>query len=131
MKQERRMQVYNIASSGRAQNGNTQSKRLAIQALYYVGAFFAAWIFPTIYQLAFVTRSTNPFWLVFICVISIPVQGFFNLLVFVRPKFLRYQKDNPNEFRVFAFFRCLRSEITGTSEKTGRSNISDTSATEV
>jgi hypothetical protein len=131
MKQERRMQVYNIANSGRAQNGNTQSKRLAIQALYYVGAFFAAWIFPTIYQLAFVTRSTHPFWLVFISVISIPVQGFFNLLVFVRPKFLRYQKDNPNEFRVFAFFRCLRSEITRTSEKTGRSKISDTSATEV
>jgi hypothetical protein len=120
------MRAYNIEASGNSQNGNTQSKRLSTQALCYVGAFYASWIFPTIFQLVIVIGHQFPFWLLLLTVLSVPTQGFLNLLVFVRPKFLRYQKDNPNEFYVIAFCRCLRSEITRTNTSTQRTFSGDT-----
>lgn len=90
----------------------SQSKRVAEQAMYYVGAFLVAWLFPTIFQLWIVIAGTHPFPLLFLTALFVPIQGVLNLIVFIRPKFTTYRRRNPDGNAIVAWFRMLYSEIT-------------------
>jgi hypothetical protein len=72
-----------------------QSKQVAHQALAYVGAFFLTWIFGTIARLMQqskedVSKSYRP--LLLLQTIFFPLQGFFNALVYLRPRFVQYRE---------------------------------------
>jgi Tfp pilus assembly major pilin PilA len=63
------------------------------QALYYMGAFLFTWIFPTIYQITFlVSHHKATYGLLFITAFIIPVQGLLNLIVYLRPKFVKQRR---------------------------------------
>jgi len=63
------------------------SKRVAMQGYWYCGAFYLAWIFPTITRITqLVVGDATPFALLFINALFVPIQGFFNFLVYIHPR---------------------------------------------
>lgn len=109
-RQERAMEVrQSVLTIDR--NKLKKSKQIAVQAAYYVGAFYATWFFPTIFQLVLVTKGKVFFALLFLTAFFIPIQGLLNLIVFVRPKYVRYVKNNPGQFFLLAWFRMLLAEL--------------------
>ncbi len=91
----------------------TQQRRVKKQASMYVGAFLITWLFPTLFQLVIVIAGKFPFPLLLLTATFVPIQGFLNLVVFLRPKFVRYKKSNPGVNTVEAWFEMLYLEVTG------------------
>jgi len=112
--QEKKMRQYRLgADVTTATNECNRSRKIANQAMWYVGAFYASWIFPTIFQLVLVTNGNIYFPLLFLTAFSVPIQGFLNLLVYTHPKYLRYRSDYPNSLFILAWGRMLWTELSG------------------
>ncbi len=112
--QEKRMEKYasnSLVEDSRKQM--TQHKRVKNQASMYVGAFLITWFFPTLFQLVIVIAGKFPFPLLLLTATFVPIQGFLNLVVFLRPKFMRYKNANPGVNTVKAWFEMLYLEVTG------------------
>jgi len=130
--QEKAMDKYKVSASGaggdsgrglKRQTSTAQLsnyKRIQKQAFYYVGAFFVTWLFPTIFQLVIVIAGKFPFPLLFLTALFVPIQGLLNLIVFIRPTFMRYRRANPDEFFLSAWFRMLWQELKQHGESFGR-----------
>jgi hypothetical protein len=88
-----------------------KSRKIAVQAAYYVGAFYVTWFFPTIFQLVLVTNGDAHFALLFLTAFFVPTEGLLNLIVFVRPKYGRYKRNNPDQFPLLAWFRVIQIEL--------------------
>lgn len=115
-KQERVMERYrhrSIAGAPTDQDRVKKSRQIANQAAYYVGAFLVTWFFPTIFQLVLVISGSGEvnFGLLILTAFFVPIQGLLNLIVFMRPKYLRYVKNNPHQFFIFAWFRMMQAEL--------------------
>jgi len=67
-----------------------QSQRVTHQALRYVGAFYLTWTFGTINRIMQAVSGTSYFWLMALHTFFVPLQGFFNYLVFSYPKYKRW-----------------------------------------
>ena len=63
------------------------SQRVANQGFWYCGAFYATWFFPTVTRLVQVITGGAPYPLVIITAIFVPIQGFFNFIVYVHPRY--------------------------------------------
>lgn len=64
-----------------------RSKRVAVQGYWYCGAFYMTWIFPTITRLTqAIIGDATPFALVLTTAMFVPIQGFFNFLVYAHPR---------------------------------------------
>ena len=109
---ESRRRITEDARIAASKNKLSQSKRVAEQAMCYVGAFLVTWLFPTIFQLSIVISGTHPFPLLFLTALFVPIQGALNLIVFIRPKFKTYRRRNPDGYAIVVWFRMLYSEIT-------------------
>ncbi|KAL7550167.1 hypothetical protein ACHAWF_013408, partial [Thalassiosira exigua] len=127
--QEKAMDKYKVVvATAPAHNGNegdnnernkreqskaqlSNHKRIQKQAFFYVGAFFVTWFFPTIFQLAIVIGGEYPFTLMFLTALFVPIQGLLNLIVFIRPNYMRYRRSNPDELFISAWFQTLWQEI--------------------
>jgi hypothetical protein len=112
--QERRMRRYSITADD---NRSKRMKRSENQARLYVGAFFAAWTFPTIFQLVLVTRDVVYFPLLLLTAIFVPIQGFLNMLVYMRGTYHRYRKANPNSFFIAVWGKMLWSTLRNNDDK--------------
>ena len=88
-------------------------KRIAWQAVYYVGAFLVAWVWPTVFQIVIVSANIFPWWLLFLTALFVPCQGLLNLIVFVRPRYIQYQQKNPEKIFIVAWFKMLKEELFG------------------
>jgi len=77
---------------GSINNNNSLSRRFAVQAWYYVLAFFLAWIFPMVQFLVAEIDGDGMllFPLLALTVLVNPLQGFLNAVIYIRPRFLRY-----------------------------------------
>jgi hypothetical protein len=89
-----------------------QHKRVARQAFYYIGAFYVTWLFPTIFRIV-TTTGLFPFPLLLLTAIFIPIQGALNLIVFIRPKFVKYRKKHLDSWGISAWFKMLALELSG------------------
>lgn len=83
------MDRYSIHSS-RAQR-RKNSRKVANQSMFYVGAFYITWIPATVNRLLQQTRGNTFFALALLMALLTPAQGFFNFLVYIRPKYLRFR----------------------------------------
>jgi len=112
--QEKKMKAYEIGSS-RHRNASlkvSNHQRIAGQALAYVGAFYATWLFPTIFQIVIVSAGTFPYPLLFLTALFVPIQGALNLVVFLRPKYVRRRRRKDlAECFLAAWLRLLGSEL--------------------
>lgn len=71
------------------------SRKVANQAMLYVGAFYMTWIFGTLTRLLQLIQGKTYFPLIICMTIFFPLQGFFNALVYMRPRYQTWRKENP------------------------------------
>jgi hypothetical protein len=77
---------------------SNKSQSVARQGILYIAAFWLTWIFGTMnraYQTA--TKGESLFPLLILHSTFIPSQGFFNFLVYIRPRYLNYRALHPEE----------------------------------
>jgi len=74
-----------------------RTKKVASQALFYVGAFYATWVFGTINRLQQLVSSTPVFGLMLMHSIFVPMQGALNFFVYTRPRFVRWRQRRKKE----------------------------------
>ncbi|KAL7532153.1 hypothetical protein ACHAXR_004470 [Thalassiosira sp. AJA248-18] len=73
-----------------------KSKKVAIQAALFVGALYLTWFFTTITRIYQITTGKNSFTLLVLMATFFPLQGFFNCLIYLRPRYLRCKSRNPD-----------------------------------
>lgn len=89
-----------------------KTKAVAKQAILYVGAFFVTWLFPTVARLIkLISGEDPPIWLVALSGAFIPIQGFFNALVYFRLIFIKCQRENPERSRLWAVSTIMRHSL--------------------
>jgi len=99
--------IGEFQSNGGAKNGESNSKRVAMQGIFFVGAFLITYFFYYIAGAIYMVgvAPPKPAWLYLTVSFFLPLQGFFNLLVYVRPKVSKYLKENPDA----SLWRAIRS----------------------
>lgn len=90
-------------------------RAVATQAFFYVAAFMTTYLPAGIVRIlagwGFTAEDEGRiFPLLLIQSLLLPAQGFFNVLVYIRPSFQRTRRDYPNETRLWAFRRALYGE---------------------
>jgi len=78
-----------------------KSKKIAVQGLLYVGAFYITWLFPTITRITQLAFNKNYFAIQFLDTFLIPLQGFFNFLIYSRPTYLKYRRRGKTFWEAF------------------------------
>eukprot|EP00548_Thalassiothrix_antarctica_P012036 CAMPEP_0194159586 /NCGR_PEP_ID=MMETSP0152-20130528/77918_1 /TAXON_ID=1049557 /ORGANISM="Thalassiothrix antarctica, Strain L6-D1" /LENGTH=340 /DNA_ID=CAMNT_0038869181 /DNA_START=701 /DNA_END=1720 /DNA_ORIENTATION=- len=69
------------------------------QAIFFVGAFFLTWIFPIIVRsIQIVNKSARgvPQSLLICMAVTLPLQGFWHFVHYIRPRCIRYRQKNPD-----------------------------------
>jgi len=82
---EKQFDRYQSASYGEVHRKNT--KMVARQGNLYCGVFLLTWIFPTITRLVQLATGETPYPLIVLTSFFVPMQGFFNALVYIVPRF--------------------------------------------
>ena len=95
-KQTRRMDRYNVKGVNLSTERQSNVRRVAVQAALYVGAFYMTIIFPSIVRMAQArwNCTSEYFPLSILTVTFYPLQGFWNLIIYIRPRYLRYRKEH-------------------------------------
>ena len=92
-----------------------QLKRLKLvstQTFLYVPAFFActSWMFiiRVMESISFNAEDeADLFWMLVLQAWFFPLQGFFNVLIYMRPKYIKHRRQFPNETRLWAMRRSV------------------------
>lgn len=77
-------------------NQSKYSSRIAVQGALYVLAFYITWFFPTVQRITELANGTNYFLIQALDTTLLPLQGFLNVLIYLRPKYLTYRRKYPN-----------------------------------
>ena len=81
------------SSGGSSFKQNIRSRQIAIQGMLYISAFLMTWFFPTVQKIA-TSRGVNFFALQILDVTRV-LQGFFNFVVYIRPRVMKHREANP------------------------------------
>ncbi len=79
-----------------------KSRLIATQGVLYVCAFYVTWLFPTIMRITQFFGKTY-YGIQILDSSLLPMQGFFNCLIYLRPRYLSYRNAHPDE----GFWRIL------------------------
>ena len=90
--QERASGKFAMTSNSKKRN----TKRVATQAMLYIVAYFLSASFATLTRVIQEYVDTVPFGVILCMTILYPMQGFFNFLIYIRPRYLRYQQRHPD-----------------------------------
>jgi len=91
----------------------TKTRAVAQQGALYVGAFFVTWLFPTIARVVKLSGKEPPDWLVALSGSFIPIQGFFNAMVYFRLRFRNCRRANPEKSRVWVVRKIIKRALCG------------------
>jgi len=71
------------------------SKKVATQGYWYCGAFYITWLLPTATRLTqlLMVGDAPPYPLILLTAMFVPIQGFFNCLVYIHPRYKTLRKD--------------------------------------
>jgi len=73
-------------------NGSSMTQQTRRQAIYYVSAFYITWVFPTTLRIIQTVGAKVPY-AIFLCtVIFLPLQGFWNSILYLKPLYLQHRK---------------------------------------
>eukprot|EP00579_Thalassiosira_antarctica_P008764 CAMPEP_0201901710 /NCGR_PEP_ID=MMETSP0902-20130614/54572_1 /ASSEMBLY_ACC=CAM_ASM_000551 /TAXON_ID=420261 /ORGANISM="Thalassiosira antarctica, Strain CCMP982" /LENGTH=564 /DNA_ID=CAMNT_0048435681 /DNA_START=125 /DNA_END=1820 /DNA_ORIENTATION=+ len=102
--QERKMQKYrfNTDENDEVENAHSESERIRQALLLYISAFLICWIFPLI--LWYTPHSVPSLHIVGDVLFAL--MGFFNMLVFINPKCVKYQEAHPGSNILTCYF-CI------------------------
>jgi hypothetical protein len=88
---EKRLVRYSI---GESNDSFKRTRQTGIQALLYIGSYFITFIFLMIFSLPFpFSNPTVVFALACLIKITLPMQGFWNALIYMRPYYQTYSKQ--------------------------------------
>lgn len=103
-------------------NQNRRLRLVSSQALLFVGCYFISNVWTYILRL-FEAQTTDyveemelPYHHYHLLVLQaalLPLQGWFNMMVYIRPKYLKYRSEYPKESKLWA----IRRSILGSSVK--------------
>jgi hypothetical protein len=80
-----------------------RERNVLIQCLFYLTAFYMTWVCPTALRVKQSTSGTPSFGLLLCVGIFLPLQGFFNVLVYLRPRFQQYKKRNRGRRSIISY----------------------------
>jgi len=60
------------------------SRQVATQGYWFLGAFLATWIFPTVARIVHLVTKQTFYPLILLTALFVPIQGFFNFLVYIQ-----------------------------------------------
>lgn len=96
------------------------------QAFLFVASFFLTYLWVMLLMVAEsivyadeeeVDIIRRTYWLQVLMAIFYPSQGFLNMLVYVRPKYLKMRQHFPNKNRFWAFKRCIQGKPQSAKSK--------------
>lgn len=94
---ERAVDKYRRGANSKEES-RKQSRKVANQAMLYVGAFYMTWIFGTVTRLVQLTQDGKIYFpIIIMMTIFFPLQGFFNCIVYLRPRYMRYTQKHPDQ----------------------------------
>jgi hypothetical protein len=116
--------------TGQDDSRQTRLRRMAKQAFWYLLNFFMTYVFTTTNAIIRANRGSEseqgsvPFALQFLNFMFLPWQGFWNAVIYIRPRYLRNREKNPEMSRWEAIFaeddydhrlgaRAMRSTVRG------------------
>lgn len=103
---------------------NERSKAVANQGLFYAGTFALVWLFGTIVRGMQLGGLKPPWAIIFLFAVFTPSQGFFNFLVYIRPRLIKYF-DKRKRFREGKLSTDnISVHVSGVSGVSGISGIS-------
>jgi hypothetical protein len=73
-----------------------RSRRMARQAFWYLLNFFLTYVGSTVWSIVVASGGTPSFGLMCYTFIFQPWQGFWNAIIYVRPRYMRNREKNPN-----------------------------------
>ncbi|KAI2493458.1 hypothetical protein MHU86_21076 [Fragilaria crotonensis] len=93
-----------------------QERAVAIQASLYVSACLTSVVGIVAMALQDSARvqrehESDIYWLIVLVCITVPLQGFLNLLIYIRPRYLRWRRVFPTRSRLCAVWQCLTNQI--------------------
>lgn len=71
------------------------TKEVANQALFFFLTFFVTWTPSTVTNFVLHFKYRPQYWVIALVLTVTPMQGFWNFLVYVRPRYLRYRRAHP------------------------------------
>jgi hypothetical protein len=83
----------------RTERRKKRSKTVAQQGVFYAGTFAFVWLFGTITRAMQLAGAKPPWAIIFLFAIFTPSQGFFNFLVYIRPRRIRYLQEKKKRNR--------------------------------
>lgn len=110
-----------VIKEQRKHRKNERSKAVANQGLFYAGTFALVWVFGTTARAMQLAKKPVPWAILFLFAVFTPSQGFFNFLVYIRPKLVRYyaakkkRRNSADSFSSNALHVSSMSGVSGTS----------------
>jgi len=85
-------------------NNSSVEKEVISQALLYMGSFVLTYIFSIIARIILNQGKDVPFIILLLARFFLPLQGFFNIIVYTRPHIVSLRRNNPEYswFKAFA-----------------------------
>merc|ERR1719297_605458 len=99
---ENKMKKYKTMSSSMRKK-MSDTTRVARQAYFFLGAYFVTWGPITVFRIIQTVGGTPSYAMILLASMFTPFQGFFNYFVYIRPRFLKHRKENP-EWNIFISF---------------------------
>ena len=83
----------------RQAGSKSYTKTIMLQNRLYAISFIVAWLLPTIARIIQLFKPSHniPNWYLVACGTVIPVQGFFNAIVYFRLRYQKYSRQNPDK----------------------------------
>lgn len=110
-------------SNSRPNNSEAVEKEVITQALLYMGCFLLTYILTIVRGLMGMKGQEPPFLLIFLAQFFLPLQGFFNILVYTRPHIISLRRRNP-EYSWFKAF-IIVFKAGGDNDSVGQSQRSN------
>ncbi len=127
---------------GQDTSKNKRSRRMARQAFCYLLNFFLAYVGSTARGIVEIYGGTPSFGLWCFMFIFLPWQGFWNAIIYIRPRYMRNREKNPNmsiwqaimtedEYDHRLGARAMRSTVVPTAKRSASSEVSFISQVQV
>jgi hypothetical protein len=113
----RRMSSMTSTSTETSRKPPSRSWQVVTQCICYIMAFYLCNIFSSIVRLRQQLSATTDVVLLILHCFFVPLQGWFNFLIYRRPYYLRMRRKHPLNSRWWVLKKCL--EIKQNEKKTG------------
>ena len=101
--------VNHDIESSRRRIPDSLAKQSLVQSGLYITSFFICYFAPTVAMIMSALRMPPPAWLFWCVSIFWPLGGFFNILIYTRPKVSRYKDSNPEYSKLYVFLIIVLS----------------------